>query len=372
MKKFIILTSILVIIGGGVIAYLKFANSPQDPLANFRTEKVTRGDITLSAVATGKIYPLAEIEVKSKIGGVINKFFVEEGDMVEVGQKLAEVIPGATPIEMVRAREELRSAELEREKAEKNYLRNQQLLNQGLISTKEFDEAKTAYYLAEARYYAAKAELQVLEYGGKASPGSQEEPEKGAEIQEAIKSMLLRSPIKGIVLSRETDEGTTVVPLASASGGTVIMTIADVSEMYFKGDVDESDMGMINEGMPVSIKVESFPEERFKGVLTRISPLGREKENIVNFEVQVKIQEETTRLRAGMSADAEIIVEKHTDSLLLLESAIVREEGKAYVYLPDPTTEEGKKKVEVELGISDGIHAEILKGLKEGDEAVIP
>ena len=184
--------------------------------------------------------------------------------------------------------------------------------------------------------------------------------------------MLLLSPIAGIVLSRDTDEGTTVVPLASASGGTVIMTIADVSEMYFKGDVDESDVGMIKEGMPVSIEVESFPEERFEGELIKIAPLGREKESIVNFEVKVKILEETSRLKAGMSADAEIIVEKHTDSLLLLESTIIREEGKTFVYIPDPTSEEAKKKVEIELGISDGIHAEILKGLKEEDVVIIP
>ena len=371
MKKLLILIVVVAIIGG-VIAYLKIASKPDDPLANARTEKVTRGDITLAAVATGKIYPLAEIEVKSKIGGVINEFFVEEGDVVKVGQKLAEVIPGATPLEMVRAREDLRSAELEKEKAENNYLRNQQLLKQGLISTKDFDDVKTAYYLAEARYYAAKAELQVLEYGSKASPASTKEPEQGTEMQEAMKSMLLLSPISGIVLSRDTDEGTTVVPLASASGGTVIMTIADVSEMYFKGDVDESDMGLIKEGMPVSIKVESYPEERFKGELIKIAPLGREEENIVNFEVKVKIPEETTRLKAGMSADAEIIVEKHTNTLLLLESAIIREEGKTFVYIPDPTSEDGKKKIELELGISDGIHSEILKGLKEGDTVVIP
>ena len=371
MKKFLILITILIIIGG-VIAYLKISKNPKDLLDDLRTEKVQRGDITLSAIATGKIYPLAEIEVKSKIGGVINKFFIEEGDFVEVGQNLAEVIPGATPIEMVRAREELRSAELEKEKAEKNHLRNQQLLDQGLISTKEFEETKTAYYLAEARFYAAKANLQVLEYGSKSSSASQQEPERGTEIQEAMKSMLLRSPISGIVLSRDTDEGTTVVPLASASGGTVIMTIADASEMYFKGDVDESDVGMITEGMPVSIKVESFPDERLKGELTKISPLGREKENIVNFEVKVKILDETGRLRAGMSADAEIIVERHTYALLLPESAIIREEGKAFVYLPDPSSEEGKKRVEIEVGISDGIHTEILKGLKEGEVVIIP
>lgn len=371
MKKFFIIFFVIVIVAAAIFAVYKLKGKDKNK-PTFRSVEVKRGDIAETVVATGYIYPLAKIEVRSKIGGIVNRFFVEEGDIVKQGQRLAEVIPGATPLEMVRVREEVRAAEIEREKAQLNLQRNQELLKKGLISQKEFEETKTAFYLSEARYYAARAELQVLEHGSPTQKqASNIGKQEAKEAEEAIKSMIIKSPITGIVLSRDTDEGTSVSPIASATGGTIIMTIADISEMHFKGDVDESEVAKVKLGMPVKIHVESYPDRTFKGELTKIAPLGVETENIVNFQAKVKIMEGTELLRVGMSADAEVIIAESKDTLLVNEGAIIREKGKTFVEIPDATTEEGKKKIEIKVGLSNGIKTEILEGLKEGEQVIM-
>jgi HlyD family secretion protein len=372
VRKFFIIILILIAIGSIALAVYKMKGVDKDQ-PNYRTVEVEKGYIAESVVATGYIYPLAKIEVRSKIGGIVNRFFVEEGDLVKEGQRLAEVIPGATPLEMVRVREEVRSAEIEQEKAQLNLQRSQELLKKGLISQKEFEEVKTTFYLSEARYYAARAELQVLEHGSPAkSKLSNTGGQETKEAEEAIKSMIITSPIAGIVLSRDTDEGTSVSPIASATGGTIIMTIADISEMQFKGDIDESEVEKVQLGMPVKIHVEAYPHRTFPGELSKIAPLGVEVENIVNFQAKIKILEGTELLMVGMSADAEIIIAESKNTLLINEGAVIREKDKAFIEIPDASTEERKKRIAVKLGLSNGIKTEVLEGLKEGDKVIMP
>ena len=371
-KKIVfILIALVLIVSVGYLWQLKAKGKKRD-FSDLKTIEVKRGDIAETVVATGSIYPKAKIEVKSKIGGVVHRFFVEEGDYVKEGDPLAEVVPGATPLEVVKAREELKSAEAEMEKEEQNYRRSKELFNKGLISKKDFESAKTAYFLAEARYYAAKAQLQVLGYRGGKEKRSSPKDKESSEASYAIKSMIVRSPLSGIVLNRDTDEGSAVIPISSASGGTVIMTLGDISEMHFRGDVDEVDVAKIRVGMPVRVHVDSYPDRVFNGELIRISPLGKKKEDVVNFEVRVKFLDDTSPLRVGMSADAEIVIQERKNVLFITEGAIERKDGKAYVYLFDPTTETGKRKKEIKTGISDGIKTEVVEGLKEGDKVVMP
>ncbi|RKY87659.1 hypothetical protein DRQ09_04110 [candidate division KSB1 bacterium] len=378
MKKILVILVILfvIVIGAGFV-FKTFVGKKKS--GDVRTAKVERSDISKTVVATGKIEPKSKIEVKSKIGGIVNKFFVEEGDTVKIGQKLAEVIPGATPIEMVRARNEVKAAAFNKENAEFLFKRAQKLLNDNLISKQEYEKFKTSYETAKSRYYSAMAQLQVLERGSVTSGIENElklseEDRKAVEIEakEALASMTIISPIDGIVLSRDTDEGTAVIPISSAYGGTIIMTIADVSEVHFKGDVDEADIGSVKLGMPVRIQVESYPDKFFDAELTHISPLGREKNNIVNFEVKAKVKDDEKILRVGMTANAEIILARHKNTLVIPEGAIIYENGNAFVYKQDLSTPEGKKKIPVKVGITDGIKTEILEGLKEGDIVVFP
>jgi HlyD family secretion protein len=340
---------------------------------------VEKGSISKTVVATGKIEALYKAEVKSKIGGLIKQFYVEEGDQVNAGQKLVEIIPGATPVEMVRARTEVKATAYDKAVTEKTYLRSKELKEQKLIPSEEYDQAEAAFLIAKTRFYAAMAQLRVLEQGSNVKSltegvelSEQDRQEIEKETQEAIASMTLIAPISGIILSRDTDKGSAVIPLSSAYGGTVIMTIADVSEKHFRGDVDEADIGNVQIGLPVRIYVEAYPDEPFKAELIRISPLGREEEDIINFEIRATVVDSADKLRVGMSADAELILEEHENVLIIPEGAIIYEDGKTFVNIQDDSVEEGKRKIEITKGISDGLKTEVLSGLIEGLVVVLP
>jgi len=378
MKKAIIIIVIVVVVLVFSFVAIKGCRTGGDSQIE-NTATVERGNISKTVIATGKIEPLYKAEIKSKIGGLINQFYVEEGDRVTVGQKLVEIIPGATPVEMVQARTEVKTAAYDKLAAERQYLRTKELKDQKLISAEKYDQAKASYDTAKARFYAAMAQLRVLEQGSNVESlaesieiSDQDRREIEKETREAIASMTLIAPISGIILSRDTDKGSAVIPISSAYGGTVIMTLADVSEKHFRGDVDEADIGKVHLGLPARIYVEAYPDEPFEAELTHISPRGREKEDIINFEIKATVSDQENRLRVGMSADAELILEEHENVLVIPEGAIIYEGGKTFVNIQDDSVEEGMRKAEITKGISDGLRTEVLSGLEEGQVVVLP
>ena len=378
MKKIIITIVIIVVIVAVAFLGIKSCQT-QGGNKPLNTATVERGNILKTVVATGKIEPLYKAEIKSKIGGLIKQFYVEEGDRVEAGQKLVEIIPGATPVEMVRARTEVKAAGYDKIVAEKQYLRSKELNVQKMISPEDYDRAKANYDKAKVRFYAAMAQLRVLEQGSNVESlaegieiSEQDRREIEKETREAIASMTLISPISGIVLSRDTDKGSAVIPLSSAYGGTIIMIIADVSEKHFRGDVDEADIGKVHLGLPARIYVEAYPDDPFQANLTHISPQGREEDEIVNFKIRATIEDPENKLRFGMSADAELILEEHEDILVIPEGAIIYEDEKTYVNVQDDSIPEGMRKIEITKGISDGLRTEVLSGLEEGQVVVLP
>src|SRR5262249_16578361 len=158
---------------------------------------------------------------------------------------------------------------------------------------------------------------------------------------------------------------------SAASGGTQIMTIADISRMHVKGKVPESDVGKISVGMPARIGVESFRDEKFSGQVSRISPLGKEQDNVTSFEVEVVIDNDTHKLKTGMTANAEIVLEEHPKTLVIPEAAIIYgEQGATSVEIPDSKVESGKRKVPIKVGISNGVKTEVLEGVQEKDPIV--
>lgn len=378
MKKAIIIIVIVVVVLVLSFVAIRGCRTGGDSQIE-NTAIVERGNISKTVVATGKIEPLYKAEIKSKIGGLINQFYVEEGDQVTVGQKLVEIIPGATPVEMVQARTEVKATAYDKIVAEKQYLRTKELKEQKLISSEKYDRDKANYDIAKARFYAAMAQLRVLEQGsnveslvGGIEVSDRDRLEIEKETREAIASMTLIAPISGIVLSRDTDKGSAVIPISSAYGGTMIMTLADVSEKHFRGDVDEADIGKVQLGLVARIYVEAYPDEPFKAKLTHISPRGREKEDIINFEIRTIVSDQANRLRVGMSADAELILEEHENVLVIPEGAVIYEDGKTFVNIQDDSVEEGMRKVEITKGISDGLRTEVLSGLEEGQVVVLP
>jgi HlyD family secretion protein len=193
------------------------------------------------------------------------------------------------------------------------------------------------------------------------------------QLEEQLSYTDIVSPIDGIVLSRDVEMGDAVSSiLVLGSSATLVMTLGDTSEVYVKGKVDESDIGKVYLGQPARIKVESFKDKTFTGKVTKISPMGVEKDNVTTFEVRVSIQNPGGELKAEMTANAEIILEEHKNVLQIPEGAILYDKDKkASVEIPNPKGKDGKDKIAVNIGISNGAKTEVLSGLKEGDQVVL-
>src|SRR5437588_10667 len=193
------------------------------------------------------------------------------------------------------------------------------------------------------------------------------------QLEEQLGYTTIESPIDGIILSRDVEIGDAVSSiLVLGSSATLVMTLGDTSEVYVKGKVDESDIGKVYLGQPARIKVESFKEKTFNGKVTKISPMGVEKDNVTTFEVRVSINNPGGELKAEMTANAEIILEEHKNVLQIPEGAIIYDKDKkASVEVPDPHAKDGKRKLAINIGISNGAKTEVLGGLKENDQVVL-
>ncbi len=366
MKRAIIGVAIAVV--AIIVGLIIFGRRNRTEIADVRLVNPTVGTITKAVVATGEIEPLSIADVKSRIGGVVRRFFVDEGDPVKKGQQLAEIVPTATPNELVAARQRVETAKFRLKQSQRNLRRLEKLAEQNLISDRELEEAETQVAVDAAEYDAAVAELGVLEQSVASPSGTSE---LSRETSAALSDMIVVSPIDGIVLSRNVDEGSSVIPISSAYGGTSILTLADVSVMHFEGYVDESDVGKIYKGMPARIFVDAFPDTSFDGILTKIAPVGTKEEGVVNFRVEAQITGKTSLLRSGMSADVQLIIDERHDVLTVPEGAIIYDGDSTFVEIVDPHARQGKKKVSVKLGLSDGIKTEIVEGLTETSRVIL-
>jgi len=338
-----------------------------------------KGDIARSVVATGKIQPLTKVEVKSKASGIVKKLYADYGDTVREGQLLAELDKETLQAQVREARAQLLSAQaaLQRTRVEAQgpdipFLKSaveraRRLYEQGLISTNVLEDAQKEYELALNKQRAARSNVSVTEA---------EVARARATLERAdtdLRNSTIVSPMTGLVLSRDVEVGDAVSSiLILGSQATLVMTLGDVTSVYVLGKVDEADIGKVYMGQPARITVESFKDKKFVGKVTKISPFGKEKDNVTTFEVRVSIDNPGGELKANMSANAEIIREEKKDVLLVPDSAILYDkERKTSVEVPDPKGDNGRRKVAVKVGISNGVKAELLEGLKPGDKVVL-
>jgi HlyD family secretion protein len=344
-----------------------------------RLATIEKGDVARSVVATGKVQPLTKVEIKSKASGIVKRLFVDYGDTVKEGQILAELDKEQLEAAVREAKANLLSAEAawERNKVEaegpdlpflKSALdRARKLYADGLIAPQVLDDADKAYQLGINKQTAARSQAAVAR--------AEVEKAKAAleQYETDLRYATIRSPMDGLVLSRDVEVGDAVSSiLVLGSQATLVMTLGDVSEVYVLGKVDEADIGKVFLGQPARIVVESFKDKKFDGKVTKISPLGVEKDNVTTFEVRVSIRNPTGELKTNMSANAEIILEEKKGVLLVPESAVVYDkERHTSLEVPDPHADGGKRKVAVKLGISNGVKTELVEGLKEGDKVVL-
>ena len=380
---------VVLLIAGGVIAATR-GGTKIDPS---KLAKVERGDLAKSVVATGKVEPITKVEVKSKASGIVTKLYVEYGDRVKRGQLLAqldkiEIEAGVdqSKAQLEAAQASLKSSEADYERAKvdaegpdvpllkKAYERALGMAKEGVVSQSALDDADKEYKMSLNKQNVAKAQVTVLQAKiAQAQAQVAQDRANMKQLEEQLGYTDIESPIDGIVLSRDVEIGDAVSSiLVLGSSATLVMTLGDTSQVYVKGKVDESDIGKVYLGQPARIKVESFKDKTFHGVVTKISPMGVEKDNVTTFEVRVSINNPGGELKAEMTANAEIILEEHKNVLQIPEGSIIYDKDrKASVEVPDPSGKEGKRKVAVNIGISNGAKTELLSGMKEGDQVVL-
>ena len=380
----------IVLLGAVVLYAFTSGGTKIDPS---KLAKVEKGDLAKSVVATGKIEPITKVEIKSKASGIVKKLYVEYGDKVKKGQVLAELDKEEIEARVEQARAQLEAssaslngtrADLERAKVDaegpdvpllkRAYDRAQGMAKDGVVSASALDDAQKNYEMSLNKQNVAKAQLQVLQARiGQAQGQVAQDRANLKQLEEQLGYTTIESPLDGIVLSRDVEIGDAVSSiLVLGSSATLVMTLGDTSEVYVKGKVDESDIGKVYMGQPARIKVESFKDKSFTGKVTRISPMGVEKDNVTTFEVRVSINNPEGVLKANMTANAEVILEEHKNVLQIPEGSIIYDKDKkASVEVPDPKGKEGKKKIAVNIGISNGAKTELLSGLKEGDQVVL-
>jgi len=391
-KKIIIIGIVVaaVLIFAGVLYAFSHGGTKIDPS---KLAKVERNDLAKSVVATGKVTPITKVEVKSKASGIVKKLFVEYGDRVKKGQLLAQLDKEEILAQVDQAKAGLQAAEASLKSAEADYERARVdaegpdvpllkraydramgMAKEGVVSTSALEDAQRNYELALNKQNVAKAQVTVLRAKIAQSQGQVAQDRATLkQLEEQLGYTDVTSPIDGIVLSRDVEIGDAVSSiLVLGSSATLVMTLGDTSEVYVKGKVDESDIGKVYIGQPARIKVESFKDKSFNGKVTKISPMGVEKDNVTTFEVRVSINNPGGELKAEMTANAEIILEEHKNVLQIPEGSLIYDKDKkASVEVPDPKAKDGKKKMAVNVGISNGAKTEVLSGLKEGDEVVL-
>src|SRR5499425_1673087 len=318
--------ALLVLLGAGL--GVKAALSPNHEIDPSKLATVEKGDLARVVVATGKIQPLSKAEIKSKASGIVKKIYVDYGDRVKSGEVLAELDKVQLEAAVRAARANFQAAQAARDSAvaamERNKVdaegpdvpflklnmeRAEQMYKDGVMAKSVVEDAQKNYQLALNKQISAQRNL-IVSRAEIAKAEAQVAQAKAAleNAEEDLRNSILISPIDGLVLSRDVNVGDAVSSiLVLGSQATLIMTLGDSSEVYVQGKVEEADIGKVYLGQAARIVVESFKDKKYTGKVTKISPLGKEKDNVTTFEVRVSISNPTGELKANMSANAEII-----------------------------------------------------------------
>jgi HlyD family secretion protein len=381
---------VVVVAGAGVGLARLVKGSSIDPN---RLVKVMRGDVTRSVVATGQIQPITKVEVKSKASGIVEKLYVDINNHVTKGQQLAQLDQQEILAQVDAQKAQLASAQANVSAFEANIEqdkvnaaapdlpmykatldRNQEMRKEGLVSQQAYDDTNKDYLAALTRRDSAKAQIGVDNAKLKQARAQVLQNEASLkQLEEQLSYTTIVAPMDGVILSRDVEIGDAVSSiLVLGSTATLVMTEGDINQVYVQGKVDEADIAHVYMGQPARIKVESFRDRRFDGKVTKIAPLGVQKDNVTTFEVRVSIDNPGGELKANMTANAEILLDEHKGVLTVPENAVMYDGQKnASVQVPDSNQKDGFRKISVKVGLSNGSVTEIVDGLKLGDQVVL-
>jgi len=355
--------------------------------------KAELGDIARSVVATGKVQPITKVEVKSKASGIVTRLDTDINAHVKQGQVLAQLDQQEILAQVAAQKAQLTAAESNARAAaaaiqydkvsaeapdlpmyKNTYERNVAMSKQGVVSQQSLDDAQQKYLAAVNTRDKAVSQISVDTSKLRQAQAQVAQNEASLkQLEEQLSYTTITSPMDGTILSRDVEIGDAVSSiLVLGSTATLVMTIGDITQVYVQGKVDESDIGKVYLGQPARIKVESFKDKTFLGKVTKIAPLGVEKDNVTTFEVRVSIDNPGGELKANMTANAEILLEEHKKVLTVPEQAVLYDKDRnASVEVPDPKTKTGRRKVDIKAGISNGTKTEVLAGLKPGDTVIL-
>ena len=358
MRKLVKTLVLLIVLVGAATALYAFARTGKKGDEKTKLVPVETGSITEKALAVGQIQPRQKFQVKSKISGIVKSCRAQVGDRVKAGDPLFEIAPDPTPLELSEVDRKVESSQASYERANRDYSRSKELAAQGIVPTSDVDQKKEAFELAKIALNKAQQDRELTRKG---------------HVQTSAAGMesIIRAPAAGTILTRTVNPGDPVVPLTSYQPGTELATIADMDDLIFKGTVDEIDVGKLRVGLTGRIKVGALPTDVVTGKVARIAPQAQQKDGATLFDVEIELDPaRKVTLRAGYSANADLIIREKKDVLTIPERLVTFEDGgkKAFVELPGATEKAEAKKVEVKLGISDGLNVEVVSGLEQGQK----
>ncbi|MFC1609598.1 efflux RND transporter periplasmic adaptor subunit [Myxococcota bacterium] len=366
MRK-IVITGIVIAIVGSFLATLVFLYvRSQGDTEDVNIEQPEVLDIVQKTVATGTISPRHEIEIKPRVSGIIEEIFVEAGQDIEKGALVAKIRIVPDVVRLNDAQAAVRAARINFENAKQELARYEKL--RAVVSETEYNQQLVSFQLRQQEVDAAESRVQLVREGASAKSGQA--------------SNLVHSTVMGMVLHVPVKEGATVIESNAFNAGTTIATIADMKDMIFSGWVDEADVGKVREGMGLDIRVGALDDEPFKGELEHIAPKASKNDGAIQFEVRAAVaQQNGAFLRAGYSANADIVLERRHQVLAINERVLQFENGEdnkngngenRKVYVELQTGPEAWEKRYIEVGLSDGIHIEVLSGLDKDAKIRVP
>jgi HlyD family secretion protein len=392
-NKLFILLGLAALVVAAVAGYgtLNGASADVDP-SKIATAEI--GTMIKSVVATGKIEPITKVEIKSKANGIITVLPFDIDRSVKEGDVLAELdkdqlmaqLRGAEA-NLLAARAALEGAEAQLKKniveaegpdvdfARRANERAHSLFARSLIARSALDDAQSALDVAENKQRAAQSQLAVSQARVSEARAQVAQAQAASDrAAEDVANATIRAPIHGTILTRDVEIGSPVSSILNlGANATLVMTLGDIDQVFVRGKVDEADIGAVQLGQTARIRVETFKDKVFDGHVTKISPMGAEKDNVTSFEVRVSIDNPGKALKANMTANAEIVLEEHANALIVPEAAVSYDAQKnAFVDMLAPGTKTGRAKVAVKLGVGNGTKIQILEGVKQGDKVILP
>jgi HlyD family secretion protein len=358
MKKILKWTGIVVLVLGALWAAAFFIKSNSKGAITYDTQKPFISTIEKKTVATGKVIPEEEVDIKPQISGIIDKIYLEEGAQVKAGDLIAviKVVPNEQALNQASGR--VRNAEVALNNTKIEYDRNKTLFDKGVISSQDFNNLKLQYDRAVLELENAKADYRIIRLGSAGGSSS-----ANTNIRATVTGTLLEIPV---------EEGDQVIQSNNFNDGTTIATIADLGKMIFEGKVDEGEVGKLKVGMPLEISLGAIEDKTFNAKLKFIAPKGVEEAGAVQFKIEGDVEVDNDFLiRAGYSANASLTLEKK-DSILVIPEALLQFDKKTdKPYVEVSVGEQQFERKDVEIGISDGINVEIISGITEEDEVKI-